>query len=76
VVTDDSELPTAEQLRAHLRCLVDAQIQVEKPTRELAHSQINRWSDAEVFDQWFLNFPEEIIHHLLNQDLGALDEPV
>lgn len=76
MVTDDSPMPTAEELRAHLRGLIDAQLQVEKPARDFAHGQINRWTDAEVFDQWFMNFPEEIVTTLLNRDVSVIDEEI
>jgi hypothetical protein len=74
--SNDSPMPTADELRAHLRGLIDAQVTVEKSARTRAHDAISGWTDAEVYDQWFMNFPEEIVSHLLNQDASVIDEEI
>jgi hypothetical protein len=75
MVTDEDE-ETSNGMRTLLREMVDEAIQVDKPTRDKAHQEISRWTDAEVRDQWFMNEPKEIINHLLNQDLGGIDEEI
>jgi hypothetical protein len=59
------EEPSADSLRRVLRARIDAQLNVEKPARDFAHKELDRMTDAEVRDYWFMASPEEIVETLL-----------